>query len=120
MATTAGALDEFRTMLQAAQSGDVKALSGLTGAGQAAVQAARETYGSGAEFAAIYKEIEAGLKAEQGELEAKRDQVLREIGDFSEQTVDELIRLRKESLQQQRELFEQLGRDIRAAIEGAR
>lgn len=120
VATTAGALDEFRAMLTAAQGGDVKALSGLTGAGQAAVQAARETYGSGAEFAAIYKEIEAGLKAEQGELEAKRDQVLREIGNFSEQTVDELIRLRKESLQQQRELFEQLGRDIRAAIEGAR
>lgn len=120
VATTNTALDEFRTMLQAAQSGDVKALSGLAGAGQAAVQAARETYGSGAEFAKIYQEIEAGLKAEQGELEAKRDQVLREIGAFSEQTVDELIRLRKETLEQQRELFAQLGRDIAAAIEGAR
>lgn len=118
--TTASAVDEFQALLGMAREGDASALSQLSGAGQAAVQAARQTYGAGTEFAKVFREIERGLQEQEGRLEAKRDQVMERVGAYTEQTVDELIRLRLELLAQQREDAERLERELRALIEGLR
>lgn len=120
IATTGSAVDEFRALLGMAREGDTSALSQLTGAGQAAIQSAQATYGSGAEFAAIFREIEAGLQSQQGQLEAKRDAVLQHIGDVGEQTVDEIVRLRIETVGELQTQFDRLSRDIVRAVEGAR
>ena len=118
--TTASAVDEFRALLGMAREGDTSALSQLSGAGQAAVQAARQTYGAGTEFAKVFREIEAGLQSERGQLEAKRDEVFRRLGEVQEETLDEQIRTRIEVVNTLNDQFDKLSRDLRALVEGLR
>ncbi len=118
--TTASAVDEFRALLGMAREGDTSALSQLSGAGQAAVQAARQTYGAGTEFAAIFREIEAGLQSERGQLEAKRDALMQRLGDVQQETLDEQIRTRVEIVGQLKEQADRLERELRALVEGLR
>jgi hypothetical protein len=116
-ATAKGGMEEFRKVLQLAQGGDTGALGQLAGVGQQALQAGRAFGASGPEFAAMFKEVNQGLLGIQGDLEAKRTQLMQKAVDYGRETVNELIRLRVETIRELQEQREQLRRDLALAIE---
>ena len=89
----------------------------LTGIGQQTLQAARSFGASGAEFQAIFKEVNKGLLETQGQLEERRLKLQEQGITYQRETLDEVIRLRVEQVNELRELREQLRRDLALAIE---
>lgn len=116
-ATAQGGLEQFREVLARAQGGDTQALSSIVGIGQQTLQAARSFGASGAEFQAIFKEVNKGLLETQGQLEERRMKLAEQGISYQRETLDEVIRLRVEQVQELRELREQLRRDLALAIE---
>ena len=110
-------MEEFRKVLELAQGGDTGALSQLVGTGQQALQASRAYGASGPEFAAAFREVNQGLLGVQGELEAKRMTLAQQAVDYGRETVNELVRLRVETIRELQEQREQLRRDLAIAIE---
>ena len=116
-ATARGGLEQFREVLTRAQGGDTQALSSIVGIGQQTLQAARSFGASGAEFQAIFKEVNKGLLETQGQLEERRLKLQEQGISYQRETLDEIIRLRVEQVNELRELREQLRRDLVLAIE---
>ena len=112
-----GGLEQFREVLARAQGGDTQALSSIVGIGQQTLQAARSFGASGAEFQAIFKEVNKGLLETQGQLEERRLKLQEQGITYQRETLDEVIRLRVEQVNELRELREQLRRDLALAIE---
>jgi hypothetical protein len=106
-------IDQFREVLAKAQGGDVDAIRNLVGAGQTALQSARQAYGSTTAFGEIFKEVNKGLSSVQSAIEDKQTTALQGIRDVAEQTVDELVRLRLEGIKGLEEQFEAMRRDLR-------
>ena len=115
--TAKGGMEEFRKVLEAAQGGDTQALGKLVGTGQQALQAGRAFGASGPEFAAMFREVNKGLLETQGQLEEKRTLLAQQAVDYGRETVNELVRLRIETIRELQEQREQLRRDLAIAIE---
>lgn len=116
-ATAEGGLKEFREVLARAQGGDTQALSSIVGIGQQTLQAARSFGASGAEFQAIFKEVNKGLLETQNQLEERRMKLQEQGITYQRETLDEVLRLRVATVRELQELREQLRRDLKIIAE---
>ena len=66
----------------------------------------------------MFREVNQGLLGVQGDLEAKRMQLAQKAVDYGRETVDELVRLRVETIRELQEQREQLRRDLALATSG--
>jgi hypothetical protein len=116
-ATAQSGLGEFRELLARAQGGDVAALSSLVGTGQSTISAARTFGASGSEFQAIFREVNKGLLETQGQLEQRRLDLAQQGIDFQRETLDEIVRLRVETIRELRDQRDELARSLAVALE---
>lgn len=112
-ATVQGGLDQFREQLALARGGDVDAIQGLTGLAQNTIGAAREYGASGKDFTEVFMEVNKGLTEVQSRLQDRQIEALRGIEFVGRETLDEMVKLRREGIENVRLELEQLRFEVR-------
>lgn len=112
-ATMTGGIEQFREQLALARQGDVDAIQSLTSLGQQTIGVARQYGASGSEFAAVFKEVNSGLVEMQSRLQDRQLEALRGLKDVGRETLDEMVKLRREGIASVVEELERLRLEFR-------